>query len=177
MIDLTTPLENKTVKDLKVGSEVYLTGTIYTARDQAHKRLVELIDKEKELPFELSGAIIYYAGPAPAAPGKVIGSCGPTTSSRMDSYTLPLLEKGVAGMIGKGRRGKKVKEYIKKYKSIYFLAAAGCGALISNKIKEFEIVAFEDLGPEAVHKLKVEDLPLVVGIDSMGDDVYNNQNK
>lgn len=177
MKKINTPLKNSKIEKLNAGDEILLSGTVYTARDQAHKKLVELIQKGEKLPFDLSDSVVYYAGPAPAPPHKVIGSCGPTTSSRMDKYTLSLLEEGVKGMIGKGRRNLEVKENIKKYKSVYFLATAGCGALINNKVIDSKVIAFRELGPEAIHELKIKDLPLVVGIDGNGNDVYNNQNK
>jgi len=177
MIKITTPLTKEKIIDLKAGQEVLFSGVIYTARDQAHKRLVNMIDEGKELPITLEGNVIYYTGPSPAPFGKVIGSCGPTTSSRMDKYVLPLLKSGVIAMIGKGRRSEEVRNLISKYKAIYFLAPAGCGALISEKVKESKVVIFEDLGPEAIYCLKVESLPLIVGIDSYGNDIYNDQNR
>jgi len=157
---------------LSVGDEIKFSGIIYTARDQVHKRLVKDIGKGKVLPFDIKGAAIYYCGPAKAPKGKVIGSCGPTTSSRMDEFTPFLLKKGLKAMIGKGRRSKEVTEAIKKYKAVYFLAPAGCGALVSKYIKEAKPVAYRDLGPEQILRLKVENLPLVVGIDSRGRSIY-----
>jgi len=160
------------MKKLKAGNRISYTGTIYTARDQAHKRLAETIKKKKELPVDLKNAIIYYCGPTPAPRGKAIGSCGPTTSSRMDGFTPLLLEAGLKGMIGKGRRSKKVKAAIKKYKGVYFITHAGCGALLSQYVKKAKTVAYKDLGPEAIYKLDVENFPLIVCIDSKGRDLY-----
>ena len=160
------------MKMLKAGNRISYTGTIYTARDQAHKRLIDAIKKKKKLPVDLKNAIIYYCGPTPAPRGKVIGSCGPTTSSRMDAFTPLLLEAGLKGMIGKGRRSKKVKEAIKKYKGVYFITHAGCGALLSQYVKKAKTVAYKNLGPEAIYKLDVENFPLIVCIDSKGRDLY-----
>lgn len=159
-------------KGLKAGKKLSFSGTIYTARDQAHKRMVEAIKKGKRLPIGLKGQIIYYCGPTPAPKGKVIGSCGPTTSSRMDEFTPALLKAGVRGMIGKGPRAKAVKDAIKKYKGVYFLTYAGCGALLSKYVKSARPVAYKDLGPEAIYKMEVENFPLVVCIDSTGRDLY-----
>lgn len=175
MKKLKLPWDKKDIERLKAGEEVLLSGVIYTARDQAHKRLVELINKNKKLPFQLQGEIIYYCGPTATPKGKIIGSCGPTTSSRMDNFLEPLLKKGLLGTIGKGRRGKKVNNLIRKYRAIYFLAPAGCGALLSKKVISQEIVAFKDLGTEAIRKLQVKDFPLIVGIDSQGRDVYEKK--
>ncbi|MEW5758259.1 MAG: FumA C-terminus/TtdB family hydratase beta subunit [Candidatus Omnitrophota bacterium] len=163
---------------LKVGDELLFTGTIYTARDQAHKRLVDAIKKvgngrDHSLPIPIKGQIFYYCGPTSTPRGKVIGSCGPTTSSRMDKFTPTLLKAGLKGMIGKGRRSKEVCNAIKKYKGLYFLTYAGCGALISKYIKKKILVAYPDLGAEAIYKLEVEDFPLIVGIDSQGKDIYD----
>ncbi len=169
---ISTPLTDQVIKELKVGDIVSLTGYIYTARDAAHKRLVELIKEGKELPFDIKGAVIYYVGPTPAPPGKVIGSAGPTTSGRMDAYAPLLIEKGLKGMIGKGKRSKEVVDAIKKYGAIYFAATGGAAALISKKIKSVELVAYEDLGPEAVRRLYVEDFPIIVVNDLEGRDLY-----
>ena len=158
---------------LKSGEEILFTGTIYTARDQAHKRLVDAIKAGKRLPFELRNAIIYYCGPTKTPKGKVIGSCGPTTSSRMDEFTPILLKAGLRVMIGKGLRSETVLQAIKKYKAIYFLTYAGCGALLSKFVKKAELTAYKDLGPEAIYKLYVEDMPLVVAIDSRGKNIYS----
>lgn len=169
---ITTPLSEEVIKDLKVGDIVSITGYIYTARDAAHKRLVELVKEGKELPFDIKGAIIYYVGPTPAPPGKVIGSAGPTTSYRMDPYAPILIEMGLKGMIGKGKRSLEVKEAIKKFKAVYFAAVGGAAALISKQIKSVELVAYEDLGPEAIRKLYVEDFSAIVVNDIYGGDLY-----
>ena len=163
---INTPLTGKEILNLKAGDEVLLSGEIYTARDQAHKRLVQKIS------FDIKQAVIYYCGPTKAAKGKIIGSCGPTTSSRMDAFTPLLLKKGLKAMIGKGSRSKEVRQAIKKYKAVYFLACAGCGALISKYVKKAEPVAYPDLGPEAIYKLEVKDFPLIVGIDAKGGSIY-----
>lgn len=162
----------KDFKKLKAGDEILFSGTIYTARDQAHKRLVEAIKSGRKLPIDLKSAIIYYCGPTKTPKAKVIGSCGPTTSSRMDSFTPDLLAVGLKSIIGKGNRSKEVVEAIKKHKAVYFLAYAGLGALISKHVKSSKLIAYPDLGPEAIYKLEVEDLPLIVGIDSFGRSVY-----
>ncbi|PIQ84960.1 MAG: fumarate hydratase [Candidatus Omnitrophica bacterium CG11_big_fil_rev_8_21_14_0_20_43_6] len=172
MKKINTPLDFNKIKSLKAGQEVLLSGIIYTARDQAHKRLVQAIKAHKALPFELSGAVIYYCGPTQTPGGKTIGACGPTTSSRMDTFTPVLLSKGLVGMIGKGSRGPKVKQAIKKYKGIYFITYAGCGALLSRYVKSAKTVAYSDLGPEAILKLEVENFPLIVAIDANGGGVY-----
>ena len=162
----------KKIKSLKAGQEVLLSGTIYTARDQAHKRLVRAIKSRKALPFELRDAIIYYCGPTKTPKGKIIGSCGPTTSSRMDAFTSLLLAKGLRGMIGKGNRSIEVKKAICKYKGVYFITYAGCGALLSKYVKSAKTVAYGDLGPEAICKLEVENFPLIVAIDANGGSIY-----
>ena len=169
-IDL--PLTPDTVKKLKAGEFVLLSGTLFTARDAAHKRLCEAIERGDELPFPVEGATIYYTGPTPAPPGRVIGSAGPTTAYRMDPYVEPLLKKGLLGMIGKGARKGEVPELIKKYQAVYFAAFGGCGALLGKCIKECEIIAYPDLGTEAVRKLKVVDFPAFVAQDSFGDTIY-----
>ena len=157
---------------LKVGEKINFSGILYTARDQAHKRLAEAIKKNKKLPIDLRGQIIYYCGPTKTPQGKIIGSCGPTTSSRMDEFTPILLKAGLKGMIGKGSRSKEVIAAIKKYKGVYFLTYAGCGALLSRYVKKARPVAYRDLGPEAIHRLEVKDFPLIVGIDSQGRSIY-----
>lgn len=169
MIKLKTPLTKDNLKNLKCGQEVLLTGTIYTARDQAHKRLINEISKRKIL---IKNQIIYYCGPTNARKGKPIGSAGPTTSSRMDEFTPRLLSAGLLAMIGKGDRSNKVRQAIKKHKTVYFLAPAGCGALLSKKIKSKRLIAYKDLGPEAIYELRVKDFPLIVGIDAMGRSIY-----
>jgi fumarate hydratase subunit beta len=163
----------KKFSDLKAGEEIKFSGILYTARDQAHKRLLEAIEKRRKLPFDLKGAIIYYCGPAKTPKGKIIGSSGPTTSSRMDEFAPLLLKAGLRGMIGKGRRSERVRQAIKKYKGVYFLAYAGCGALLSKYIRRVRRVAYKDLGPEAILRLEVKNFPLIVGIDSKGRSVYD----
>ncbi|MFA5092895.1 MAG: FumA C-terminus/TtdB family hydratase beta subunit [Candidatus Omnitrophota bacterium] len=162
----------KNLAQLKVRSEIKFSGIIYTARDQAHKRLVEAIKVGKRLPFEIKKAIIYYCGPTQTPKGKIIGACGPTTSARMDEFTPLLLSKGLAAMIGKGARSVEVKQAIKKYKGVYFLTYAGCGALLSKYIKSVKIIAYPDLGPEAIMQLVVKDFPLIVALDAKGGDIY-----
>ncbi|MFH1868493.1 MAG: Fe-S-containing hydro-lyase [Candidatus Omnitrophota bacterium] len=166
------PLTKDTIRKLKVGDEVLLTGRIYTARDAAHKRICECIKGRKKLPIPLAGEIIYYCGPTPAMPGKAIGSCGPTTSKRMDSFTAPLLSKNLFGMIGKGDRSKEVESAIKKYHAVYFTACGGAGAYLAGKVKRSKVAAYKDLGPEAIHELWVEDFPVIVAIDSKGRNIY-----
>jgi len=158
------PLSEKDIRGLKPGDEASLSGVIYTARDQAHKRLAETIRKKQKLPVDLKGAVIYYCGPAKTPKDKIIGSCGPTTSSRMDEFTPLLLKYGLKGMIGKGSRSAEVKAAIKKYKAAYFLTYAGCGALLAKYVKKARPVAFRELGPEAIYELKVKDFPVIVGI-------------
>jgi len=162
----------RNIINLSSGDAIFLTGTIYTARDQAHKRLVEAIKKGKRLPIDFKSKIIYYCGPTKTPKGKIIGSCGPTTSSRMDEFTPQLLKAGLIGMIGKGRRSKEVVAAIKKYKGVYFLTYAGCGALLVKHVKNARIAAYKDLGPEAIYELKVKDFPLIVAIDANGKDIY-----
>ena len=171
-IELTTPLSDEDVEKLNIGDRVYLNGTIYTGRDAAHKRLVDLVSEGKELPFDVKGQVIYYVGPAPAKPGKPIGSAGPTTSYRMDAYAPTLMALGMKGMIGKGNRAPEVIEAMKKHKAVYLGATGGAGALIAKSIKKAEIIAYEDLGPEAIRKLEVENFPVVVVNDTKGNDLY-----
>jgi fumarate hydratase subunit beta len=168
-----TPLREEDIKKLEAGEEVLLNGVIYTVRDQAHKRLIGALACGRRLPFDLKGAVIYYCGPAQRPKGKVIGSCGPTTSRRMDEFTPGLLRAGLTGMIGKGGRSKEIIEAIKKHKAVYFLAYAGCGALLSKYVKKAAPCAFAELGPEAIYKLEVEDFPLIVGIDPKGRSLIN----
>ena len=172
---ITTPLDNKSVRQLKAGDSVLLTGYIYTARDAAHKRLIELIEKGQELPIELKGQIIYYVGPAPAKPGYSCGSAGPTTSYRMDPYTPYLLDRGLKGMIGKGLRSPEVIDSMKKNKAVYFGAVGGAAALIARSIKKSEVVAYEDLGAEAIHRYYAEDFPAIVVIDTYGNNLYETE--
>ena len=169
---INTPLSEEIAEKLKAGDLVYISGTIYSARDAAHARLLQLQQDGLQLPFDIKDQIIYYLGPTPARPGKVIGSAGPTTSSRMDKYTPALLGSGLRGMIGKGRRSDSVVDSIISNKAIYFLATGGAGALLSDRIKESEVIAFDDLGTEAIRKLRVEDFPVIVGIDCEGNDIY-----
>lgn len=170
---INTPLNEKEIKKLKFADEVLLSGVIYTARDQAHKRMVEALKEQKALPIDLKGAVIYYCGPTKTPKGKIIGACGPTTASRMDAFTPALLKAGLRGMIGKGRRSQETIAAIKKYQAVYFLTYAGCGALLSKYIKRAEMFAYKDLGPEAIYRLEVENFPLIVGVDSKGNSVYN----
>ena len=174
-IELTTPLTKEKAAELKAGDIVSLTGTIYTGRDAAHKRMVEVFEKTGKFPFDLKDQIIYYVGPAPAKPGQVTGSAGPTTSGRMDAYAPTVLDNGSTGMIGKGARTKEVIEAMKRNKAVYFGATGGAGALIAGHIKKSEVVAYEDLGTEAIHRFYVEDLPLVVIIDSEGNNLYETE--
>lgn len=171
MIRVTTPLKN--AESLRAGDEVAINGVIYTARDAAHQRLVKLIAEGKPLPFDAEGAIIYYVGPSPAKPGEPIGSAGPTTSMRMDGLTIPLLELGLKGMIGKGGRSGVVIEAMKKHGAVYFAAVGGAAALIAQRIKEVEVLAYPDLGAEAVHRMVVEDFPAIVAIDTLGNNLYD----
>jgi fumarate hydratase subunit beta len=166
------PLTDDTVKDLKAGDNVLLGGVIYVARDAAHKRMVETLDQGKSLPFDIKGQTIYYMGPAPAKPGQVIGSAGPTTSGRMDPYAPKLMAVGLKGMIGKGNRSQEVKGAMKKYKAVYFAAIGGAGALISKSIKKAEVIAYDNLGAEALRRLEVEDFPVTVINDIYGGDLY-----
>jgi len=171
-IILTPPLTDSDVEKLKSGDRVLVTGNIYTGRDAAHKRLVDLLDEGKALPFDIRGQIIYFVGPTPAPPGRAVGAAGPTTSYRMDAYSPRLIAEGLKGMIGKGSRSAEVIAAIKKYKCIYFAAIGGAGALIAQCIKSAEIVAYEDLGPEAIRLMRVEKLPLFVVNDIFGNDLY-----
>lgn len=171
-IRLKTPLTDEDVKRLKIGDRVLLNGVIYTGRDAAHKRLSDLLKEGKEFPFDIRGQIIYYVGPTPARPGQVFGSAGPTTSYRMDAYAPALIEKGLKGMIGKGMRSDAVKEAMKEHRAVYFAATGGAGALLAKKVKKAEVVAYEDLGPEAIRRLEVEDLPVIVINDIRGNDLY-----
>jgi fumarate hydratase subunit beta len=172
IIKIQTPLSNSVVETLKAGDKVAISGTVYTARDQAHKKMCELIAAGKPLPIDLAGAVIYFVGPTPAAEGRVIGSAGPTTSSRMDAFSPKLIEAGLKGMIGKGYRGDKVRQALKKYKALHFAAIGGAGALLSKHIVSAEIVAYEELGTEAIRRLVFEEFPATVAYDSNGGDVY-----
>jgi fumarate hydratase subunit beta len=172
IIHLTTPLTDEVARSLHAGDRVLLSGRIYTARDAAHKRLVEAINAGGDLPFDPQGQIIYYVGPSPTKPGDVIGSAGPTTAGRVDYYTIPLLVRGLKGMIGKGKRSAEVRQGMMDYGAVYLVAVGGAAALIADRIKSVELVAYEDLGTEAIRCLEVEDFPLMVANDTYGGDVY-----
>lgn len=176
-IKLTTPLTDEMVENLRIGQRVMLNGLLYTGRDAAHKKLVELLDQGKELPVELKGQVIYYVGPSPAKPGAIIGSCGPTTSGRMDAYAPRLLALGLKAMIGKGKRTPDVIKAMKQHKSVYFAAVGGAAALISKCVKSCRVVAYPELGPEAIHELVVEDFPVIVVNDAIGGDLYDEGSK
>lgn len=172
IIHLKTPLTDDDVIHLRIGDRVLISGIIYTARDAAHKRLVELIDQNRELPFDIRNQIIYYVGPSPAQPGRPVGSCGPTSSYRMDIYTPRLLEKGLKATIGKGNRSDAVIEAMKQYKAVYFAATGGAAALLAKRVKRAEVIAYKDLGAEAIMRFEVEDFPVVVANDICGNDLY-----
>ncbi len=177
---ITAPISREAAAGLRIGDYVLISGTIYTARDAAHKRMREALGRGEKLPFDPKGNVIYYMGPSPAREGRPIGSAGPTTASRMDRYTPELLDLGMGAMIGKGRRSAAVKEAIVRNGSVYFAAVGGAGALLSKRILSSEVIAYEDLGTEAIRKLEVEDFPAIVVIDSQGNDLYEmveNQNK
>lgn len=171
-IRLKTPLSDEDIGPLRSGDRAYITGTVYSARDAAHRRLLELVASGDNPPFPIAGQIIYYVGPSPAAPDRVIGAAGPTTSYRMDPYTPRLLELGLKGMIGKGKRSREVIEAMVRFKAVYFAAIGGAGALMSQSIRGARIIAYEELGPEAVRELKVENLPVIVVNDVLGNDLY-----
>lgn len=175
MKKINTPLGRIQIENLKVGDKVLLNGVVYTARDQAHKRLVAAIKQGKRLPLDLKGQIIYYCGPTKTPKGKIIGSCGPTTSARMDEFTPILLKAGLKGMIGKGSRSEEVISAIRKNRAVYFLTFAGCGALLARYVKKAEPVAYPDLGPEAIYKLEVKNFPLLVGVDGRGNNIYKKR--
>lgn len=171
-LHIKTPLSRDAARKLKAGDSCLISGVIYTARDAAHKRLCELIDANKPLPLDVKDSIIYYVGPTPAKPGQAIGSAGPTTSYRMDAYSPALISMGQTGMIGKGKRGPEVIDAMKQHGAVYFGAIGGCGALLSKCIKKAEVIAYDDLGAEAIRRLEVEDFPVIVVIDSMGNNLY-----
>lgn len=171
-VNLKTPLSDFDIEKLQVGDKVRINGILYTARDAAHKRLLELIEKEEDLPFDLKGQLLYYVGPSPARMGQPIGSAGPTTSYRMDTYTPPLIKMGLKGTIGKGGRTEDVIEAMKRYKAVYLAAVGGTAALIARTIKKSRVIAFEDLGTEAIRELQVEDFPAIVINDTKGNDLY-----
>ncbi len=173
-IQLQLPLDEATVRGLRAGDAVTLSGSIITGRDAAHKRLIELLDKGEDLPISLQGETIYYVGPAPASPGHAVGSAGPTTSYRMDTYTPRLLEQGLRAMIGKGLRNEEVIQAMKKHGAVYFGAVGGAAALISRSILSSEVIAYPDLGPEAIHRFVIKDFPVIVLIDSLGNNLYES---
>ena len=175
VLSLTTPVTEEQMRSLRAGDRVLLSGTIYTGRDAAHKRMIALLQEGKPLPFDPRGQILYYVGPAPAKPGFAVGSAGPTTSYRMDSYTPPLLAQGLRGMIGKGRRSPQVVDAMKTYGAVYFGAVGGAAALISRRIVDAELVAWPDLGTEAVHRFTVKDFPVTVVIYSLGNSLYETE--
>ncbi|MCI9066528.1 MAG: Fe-S-containing hydro-lyase [Lachnospiraceae bacterium] len=169
---ITAPIDKETAGQLRAGDYVYITGTIYTARDAAHKRMYEALEKGETLPLEMKGNVIYYMGPSPAREGRPIGSAGPTTASRMDKYAPALLDLGLIGMIGKGKRSDAVKEAIVRNSAVYFAAVGGAGALLAGSIKASEVIAYDDLGTEAIRRLEVENFPVIVVIDSKGQNLY-----
>ncbi|KQC12673.1 MAG: fumarate hydratase [Desulfuromonas sp. SDB] len=171
-VKINTPLNDEVIKTLNIGMEVYLSGIVYTARDAAHKKLLELIDKNEQLPFDIQGSVIYYVGPSPAKPGQPIGAAGPTTSYRMDPFVPAMFEAGMKGMIGKGQRSQQVIDYISKYTGVYFGATGGAAALLAKSVKAAEVIAFPELGAEAIRKLEVQDMPLIVINDCYGKDLY-----
>lgn len=171
-VKITAPMSKEVARSLKAGDSCLISGVIYTARDAAHKRLCELVAEGKELPFPVKDSIIYFVGPTPAKPGQAIGSAGPTTSYRMDAYSPTMIGCGQTGMIGKGKRGPEVVAAMKEHGAVYFGAIGGCGALLSKCIKKAEVVAYEDLGAEAIRRLEVEDFPAIVIIDSQGNNLY-----
>lgn len=175
MKKIYTPFIERDIRSLKAGDEVALDGVIYTARDLAHQEMAKAIRQKRKLPISLRNQVIYYCGPTPALEKRVIGSCGPTTGSRMDAFTVDLLKRGLKGMIGKGGRSPEVRRAIKKYRAVYFLAIGGCGALLCTRVKRAGVVAYKRFGPEAIYKLQVEDFPLIVGIDSQGRDIFRGR--
>ncbi len=176
-IKLKTPLKNEDITNLKIGDRVLITGNIYTARDAAHSKLVKALDEGKELPVEIKGQVIYFAGPSPAKPGNPIGSVGPTTSYRMDAYSPRLIEIGLKGMIGKGPRSQEVIKAMRKHKCVYLAATGGAAALLAKRVKKAEVIAYEELGPEAIRRLYVEDFPAIVVNDIQGNDLYKEGQK
>ena len=171
-LNITSPIDAETIEKLTVGTRVLISGVIYTARDAAHQRIVQALDKGERLPFDLAGQTLYYMGPSPAKPGQVIGSAGPTTSSRMDAYTPRLLDAGLRAMTGKGSRSPEVRDAIKKHKAVYFVTIGGAGALLAKSIKKAEIIAYQDLGAEAILRLTVENFPAIVANDIYGEDLF-----
>jgi len=174
---ITTPVTDEVIAKLRAGDSIFISGYLYTGRDSAHKKLLDLIEEGKDLPIDLKGQFIYYVGPTPARPGKAIGSAGPTTSYRMDSFAPTLHKLGLKGTIGKGDRSEKVKESLIKYKGVYLAAVGGAGALIAQSIEEAEVIAYPELGPEAIRKIKVKDFPCIVINDMYGEDLYQDGKK
>jgi len=172
VVKITSPIDAKTVEGLTVGTQVLISGVIYTARDAAHQRLIQVLDKRERPPFPLKGQTIYYTGPSPARPGRIIGSAGPTTSARMDVYTPRIIAAGIRAMIGKGSRSPEVREAMQKYKAVYFVAIGGAGALLAQTIKKVELIAYEDLGTEAIRLLTMENFPAIVANDIYGEDLF-----
>jgi len=172
LINITSPIAAEIIEKLTVGTRVLLSGVVYTARDAAHQRLSQALDRGEELPFDLNGQTLYYMGPTPARPGRVIGSAGPTTSQRMDIYTPRLIAAGIKAMIGKGSRSPEVREAIRKYKAVYLVTTGGAGALLAKSIKQAEVIAYEDLGTEAILRLDVENFPAIVANDIYGEDLF-----
>ncbi len=172
VMPITSPIEAEVIERLTVGTRVLISGVVYTARDAAHQRLVQVLNRDDSLPFDINGQTLYYMGPSPPRPGQVIGSAGPTTSGRMDTYTPPLIAAGLRAMIGKGNRSLEVREAIKKYKTVYLVAIGGTGALLSRAIKKAEVIAYPDLGVEAIMRLEVKDLPAIVANDIYGGDLF-----
>jgi len=171
-LHITSPIDAEIIEKLTVGTQVLISGVVYTARDEAHRRLIRALDRGEKLPFNLNGQTLYYMGPSPARPGQIIGSAGPTTSDRMDIYTPRLLAAGIRAMIGKGSRSPAVKEAIKKYKAVYFATIGGAGALLAKSIKQAEVIAYEDSGAEAILRLNVDNLPAIVANDIHGGDLF-----
>ena len=169
---IQAPLLEEEIRDLRAGDYVYITGTLYTARDAAHKRMQEALDRGEDLPFDIRGQVIYYMGPSPAREGRPIGSAGPTTASRMDKYAPRLLDLGLKGMVGKGKRTREVLDAVVRNKAVYFAAVGGAGALLSKRILKSEVIAYEDLGTEAIRKLSVENFPVIVVVDRFGNNLY-----
>ena len=174
-LNITSPIEAKIIEKLTAGTMVSISGVIYTARDAAHQRLIQAMEKGDKLPFDLKGQTLYYMGPSPARPGQVIGAAGPTTSRRMDRYTPPLIAAGLRAMIGKGSRSPEVKEALKKYKAVYFVTTGGAGALLSKTIKKVKVIAYEELGTEAILRLEVENFPAIVANDIHGGDLFEQE--
>ncbi len=171
---ISLPLSEEIIQELRSGDQVYLSGILYTARDKAHARLCAMIDAGESLPFDISGQVLYYVGPSPKPPGEIIGAAGPTTSYRMDPFTEKVLKAGIKGMIGKGKRGTETRELLKQYGAVYFSSFGGAGAYLNRRITGSEVVAFEDLGPEAIYRLEVKDFPAIVINDIQGSDLYEN---